>query len=64
MDHEEVIKKLRKYKKLLLQHMSFDELVLYGSYAHGNARKDSDVDVAIVVSSLPGDYFSTRPLLW
>ncbi len=64
MDHAEVIKKLRKYKKLLLQHMSFDELILYGSYAHGNAREDSDVDVAIVVNTLSGDYFSTRPLLW
>jgi predicted nucleotidyltransferase len=64
MDHAEVIKKLQKYKKLLSQHMIFDELILYGSYAKGNARKDSDVDVAVVVKKLTGDYFSTRPLLW
>ena len=64
MDHAEVIKKLKKYKKMLSQHMSFDELILYGSYAKGNARKDSDIDVAIVVKTLSGDYFATRPLLW
>jgi predicted nucleotidyltransferase len=64
MDHAEVIKKLQLYKKLLAQHMIFDELILYGSYAKGNARKDSDVDVAVVVKKLSGDYFSTRPLLW
>jgi predicted nucleotidyltransferase len=64
MDHAEVIKKLQIYKKLLSQHMIFDELILYGSYAKGNARKDSDVDVAVVVKKLSGDYFSTRPLLW
>jgi len=29
-----------------------------------NAREGSDVDVAIVVKSITGDYFSTRPLLW
>ena len=64
MDNTEVIEKLRKYKKLLSQYMDFDELILYGSYAKGNAHDDSDVDVAIVVNTLSGDYFSTRPLLW
>lgn len=64
MDHAEVIKKLKKFKKLLSQHMKFEDLILYGSYAKGNAHKDSDVDVAIVVTQLSGDYFTTRPLLW
>ena len=44
--------------------MKFDEMILFGSYARGNAREDSDVDVAVVVKTLTGDYFSTRPLLW
>ena len=64
MDNTEVITMLKKYKKLLAQHMVFEKLILYGSYATGNAHKDSDVDVAIVVDSISGDYFSTRPLLW
>ena len=64
MDKTEVINKLKRYKKLLSQHMSFKALILYGSYAKGNAKEDSDVDVAIVVDKLSGDYFSTRPLLW
>jgi predicted nucleotidyltransferase len=64
MDNEEVIEKLKIYKQLLSKHMEFDEMILSGSYATGNAREDSDVDVAIVVEALTGDYFSTRPLLW
>lgn len=64
MDKKEVIKKLEKYKKLLSQQMIFDDLILYGSYAKGHAHKDSDVDVAIVVDKLSGDFFSTRPMLW
>ncbi len=64
MDNEEVIKKLKKYKKLLAQKMQFSELILFGSYARGTAHKDSDVDVAVVVDELEGDFFSTRPLLW
>jgi len=64
MDKKEVIKKLEKYKKLLSQQMTFDDLILYGSFAKGHAREDSDVDVAIVVTKLSGDFFSTRPMLW
>ncbi len=64
MDNEEVIDKLKIYKKLLSKHMKFDAMILFGSHAKGNASEDSDVDVAIIVKTLTGDYFSTRPLLW
>ena len=64
MDSAEVIKKLKVYKKLLSNHIKFEEMILFGSYAKGNARDDSDVDVAVVVKKLSGDYFSIRPLLW
>ena len=63
MDNKEVIAILKKYKKLLAQHMVFEKLILYGSYATGNAHKDSDIDVGIVVDSFAGNYFSTSPLL-
>ena len=64
MDKNEVIEKLKQYKKLLSKHMKFDEMILFGSYARGTQRDDSDVDVAVIVSTITGDYFSTRPLLW
>jgi len=64
MDNAEVIRNLQKYKQLLSRYMKFDAMILFGSYAKGTARQDSDVDVAVIVDELPGDYFSTRPLLW
>ena len=64
MDKAQVVKKLKKYKELLSQHMIFEDIVLYGSYAKGCARDDSDFDVAIVVKEITGDFFSTHPLLW
>ena len=64
MDKAEVITILKRYKKLLSQYMSFDKMILFGSYARGSQREDSDVDVAIIVDEMQGDYFSTRPLLW
>lgn len=64
MDKTEVILKLKEFKKLLSQQMKFDELILFGSYAKGNQRENSDVDVAVVLDESNEDYFSTRPLLW
>jgi len=64
MDQTEAIEKLKIYKNRLSQHMSFDKMILFGSYARGNQRQDSDVDVAIIVDEIDGDFFSTRPLLW
>ena len=64
MDKTEAIIKLERYKKLLSQEMLFDKMILFGSYAKGNQKKDSDIDVAIVVDKIQGDYFSTHPLLW
>ncbi len=64
MDKTEAIRKLKKYKKLLSKNMLFDQIVLFGSYAKGTNREDSDIDVAIIVDKIEGDFFSTRPLLW
>jgi predicted nucleotidyltransferase len=37
---------------------------LYGSYAKGTSRKDSDIDVAFVVNHFEGDFFKAVHPLW
>ncbi len=64
MDKREVIDKLSRYKILLSKHFDIDKIVLFGSYAKGNQKDDSDIDVAIIVNSVDEDYFSYAPLLW
>lgn len=64
MDKTEAIINFERNKKLLSKDMLFDKMILFGSFAKGNQRKDSDIDVAIIVDKIQGDYFSTRPLLW
>jgi predicted nucleotidyltransferase len=64
VDKTEVIAKLKVYKKLLSKQMKFDDLVLFGSYAKGTQKEDSDVDVAIILDESNEDYFYTRPLVW
>jgi len=49
MDQEQVIKVIRKFVKALEKEgISLERVILYGSYAKGNIRRDSDIDVAVV----------------
>jgi uncharacterized protein len=64
MDKREAINKVKAYKELLKDHFHFENIYIYGSYARGNYREDSDIDVAIIVNHVEGDYFSINPLLW
>jgi uncharacterized protein len=64
MDKGEAISKVEQYSHLLKGYLKFDKVYLYGSYAKNTNREDSDIDVAIVVDKIEGDFFSINPLLW
>ncbi len=64
MDQKEVIAIVKEYKELLLKHLNIDEVYLFGSYARNSFRQDSDIDVAVIVDSIEGDFFQVNPLLW
>ncbi len=64
MDKREAIIKVREYSLLLKNYIPLEKVYLFGSYAKDSYRADSDIDVAIVVNNLEGDYFSIQPLLW
>jgi len=63
MDKREAISKVKAYKQLLNDYFKLEKVYLFGSYAKNTYRKDSDIDVAIVVNSIEGDFFSINPLL-
>lgn len=64
MDKNEAIEKIRQYRLLLKEHFDVEKVYLFGSYAKETNSEDSDLDVAIVVKSVEGDYFSIVPLIW
>lgn len=64
MDKVEVIKKLVDYKLLLINYFELEKMFLFGSFANGTNREDSDIDVAVIVKNLNSDYFKDTPLLW
>ena len=64
MDKAEAINKIRQYRILLKDYFDIDKVYLFGSYAKETNKEDSDIDVAIVVNSMKGDYFTITPLIW
>lgn len=39
-------------------------VILYGSYVKGNARAESDIDIAVVLNKVPADYLETSSNLF
>lgn len=64
MDKSKVINLVSKYKVLVSRHFDVKDVILFGSWAIGNQKEDSDIDVAIVVDSIESDFFTYAPLLW
>lgn len=66
MDQEKVRQLVKEYSKLVVANMIVNKIILYGSYARGNARKDSDIDVAVVVprSSISKDIIADMAKLF
>lgn len=64
MDKAEAINIVRQYRLLIKDHFNIEKVYLYGSFARDEQSEDSDIDVAVIVKELKGDFFSTSPLLW
>ncbi len=56
MDKKEIEKKLKKYISLVREEYSPKKIILYGSYARGNYTEYSDIDVAVIVEEIKGDF--------
>ncbi len=64
MDKSEVIEIVRRFKELIKDYFKLEKVYLYGSYARDTYTKDSDIDVAVIVEKIEGDFFETTPVLW
>lgn len=63
MSKSEAIKIVESYaKELRRNNFSFSQIFLFGSFAKGEATKDSDIDVAVVSDKLKK--FENSFLLW
>ena len=63
-DQEAVLSIAKEYAAAVRKVMDATSIFLYGSYAKGTATKDSDIDIAVVVNQIPGDYLDAVSVLW
>src|SRR3970282_636519 len=64
MDKEKVIERVKQYSDLVRQNFRVKKIILYGSYVKGSAKKDSDIDVAVVLSSIDEDLLMSESKLF
>lgn len=64
MDKAAVIECVKKMVDVIKQNFPVKKIILFGSYAKGYARKDSDIDVAVVVDQVEGDFLSAEAKLF
>jgi uncharacterized protein len=64
MDKAAAIECVRQYAEIVRKHYDVNKIILYGSYSRDTARKDSDIDVAVVLNHVDEDFLSTEAKLF
>ena len=64
MGYEEVIEKTKRYSELVVDFLHPKMIVLYGSYAKGSPRDDSDIDIAIICDTIGDDFLEKSQQLY
>jgi predicted nucleotidyltransferase len=64
LDKGTVVTTVKRYANAVTKELSPAAIVLYGSYAKGNAHEDSDIDVAVIFNGFSGDWLKTSNRLW
>ena len=58
---DSAIKLVKRYiQELKRNNISIQEAIIFGSYAKGNPKEESDIDVALISTAFTGDRFEDR----
>ncbi|MBI5325447.1 MAG: nucleotidyltransferase domain-containing protein [Ignavibacteriae bacterium] len=49
---------LEESVKKIIEFISPEEIILYGSYAKGTANENSDIDIAVILNDFSGDFLN------
>ncbi|MDR1110686.1 MAG: nucleotidyltransferase domain-containing protein [Deltaproteobacteria bacterium] len=64
LDKATVISTVKKYADAVVREFSPVAVILFGSYAKGEASDESDIDVGIVFNGFTGDWLKASSRLW
>lgn len=58
MDQKDVFALTKQYAELVRELLPVTRVILFGSWARGTSTMDSDIDIAVLVNDIPGDYLT------
>jgi len=64
MAQPEILEIAGQYKACLDRAIHPLEVILFGSHTRGEPGSDSDIDIAVVVDRIEGDYLDLQASLW
>lgn len=64
MDKSYVIECVRLFAERVRQSMDVQQIILFGSYARGTAREESDIDVAVITDTPAKDWLDASTALF
>ncbi|MGI6487931.1 MAG: nucleotidyltransferase domain-containing protein [Syntrophomonadaceae bacterium] len=64
MDKSQAIEKAIEYSKLVNERIKVQKILLYGSYAKDNWNEESDIDIAVIVDTVDGDFLDMASMLY
>lgn len=64
MGKNEAVKKAEEYAVTIIQEFNPNMVVLFGSYAKGTQKEYSDIDVAVIVDDIKGNYLDVLSRLY
>ena len=65
LTRDEALQLVRDYKRVITPRFAVEPKVyMYGSYSKGYPRPESDIDVAVIVPKVEGDWLKISTDLW
>ena len=64
MDKREVLEKLKRFSDIVVEKYNPLKIVLFGSYAKGTNKEESDIDVAVIVEKIDGSFLEKEAGLY
>jgi len=63
MVNQRIIETVKQYIMLIPKDLRVKKVYLFGSFARGKERDDSDIDIALVMESMPDFFYVQKQLM-
>jgi predicted nucleotidyltransferase len=64
MDKREALEKAKRYSELVIKKYNPKKIILFGSYARGDYRNGSDIDIAVIFDKVEGSFLERETDLY